>query len=52
MTVTLDASPKCLFEAERFLKTDSNILRQMSYKGKTPLDLANGHTYKNPYLNV
>ena len=52
VTVTVDASPTCLTELERFLKTEEVVLRQHVIKAKTNVDLSKATNYKNPYTNV
>eukprot|EP00349_Pseudokeronopsis_sp_Brazil_P003521 CAMPEP_0202972028 /NCGR_PEP_ID=MMETSP1396-20130829/32787_1 /ASSEMBLY_ACC=CAM_ASM_000872 /TAXON_ID= /ORGANISM="Pseudokeronopsis sp., Strain Brazil" /LENGTH=115 /DNA_ID=CAMNT_0049702021 /DNA_START=25 /DNA_END=372 /DNA_ORIENTATION=+ len=52
VTVTFDASPVCLLEADRFLRLEEPVLRQFVTRAKTNLELAASETYKNPFKNV
>ncbi len=52
ITATFDASPNALKEATRVMKTDAGVLRVFTTKLQNALDVCQGHTYRNPFLNV
>ena len=52
ITVTFDASPTCLREAERILRNDESVLRFYCVKQVSSIDKCNTRTWKNPFLNV
>ncbi len=50
LTVTFDASPSCLVEAERVLRADDAVIRFHTIKVKTTADRFGARNYKNPYI--
>lgn len=50
LTCTIDASPKCLEDIDRFIKTDGCVLRYFTIKTKATVDLVTNPSFRNPYL--